>query len=354
MVKESPSSLAFSSPMKRKLLADLTTARATVKNKFKKAYMERMRRERELDKIFKPVTKKLASLTTDKKKKKKKGSAGEKKNEEEEESDAAAGNSSSDGSYYDDSLSDSAFDSSQFKTTNQEPHTPKSSSKRLSLLRPTPGSNIKWSPGLGTPKSNARLWGKDWRRSVLSDLLQQNQAVTTPFTPLRDTPATRKSILNPNTPTPSATNRSTNMRLMEPAAAPSTITYRRKEKKKLPLELKRLNTSLNHISMTPSSSKLRNVDMRGQFRHVYGDSLKSPSSSSKSKSSPPPPPPPPLESNFVPYTRNSRIVYEYFDDPNELCERLRLLTASRAAGNTNHAQEINSIVEELRELGHIY
>lgn len=55
-----------------------------------------------------------------------------------------------------------------------------------------------------------------------------------------------------------------------------------------------------------------------------------------------------LESNFIPY--NPNIVYEYFDNPNELCDRLRLLVSSRSAGNTNHSQEINSIIEELREL----
>lgn len=55
-----------------------------------------------------------------------------------------------------------------------------------------------------------------------------------------------------------------------------------------------------------------------------------------------------LENEFIPYTQN--IAYEYFDDPNELCERLKLLVSSRQAGNSNHSQEINSILEELREL----
>lgn len=57
-----------------------------------------------------------------------------------------------------------------------------------------------------------------------------------------------------------------------------------------------------------------------------------------------------IESEFIPYNKGNRIVYTYFDDPNELCERLRLLLSSRMAGNTNHTQEINSIIEELREL----
>lgn len=58
-----------------------------------------------------------------------------------------------------------------------------------------------------------------------------------------------------------------------------------------------------------------------------------------------------MDLSFIPYKSNNNIVYEYFDNPNELCERLRLLISSRVAGNTNHMQEINSILEELRELG---
>lgn len=45
------------------------------------------------------------------------------------------------------------------------------------------------------------------------------------------------------------------------------------------------------------------------------------------------------------------IEYVYFDNPNELCERLKLLVASQEAGNTGHTNEIASIVEELRECG---
>ncbi|KNE88240.1 hypothetical protein PSTG_18364, partial [Puccinia striiformis f. sp. tritici PST-78] len=41
--------------------------------------------------------------------------------------------------------------------------------------------------------------------------------------------------------------------------------------------------------------------------------------------------------------------YLYWDDPNELVERLRILLASTSAGHTNHNNEIISIIEELRE-----
>jgi hypothetical protein len=43
------------------------------------------------------------------------------------------------------------------------------------------------------------------------------------------------------------------------------------------------------------------------------------------------------------------IDYRYWDDPNELCYRLRLLVASKEAGNTGHDSEIVSILEELKE-----
>ena len=50
---------------------------------------------------------------------------------------------------------------------------------------------------------------------------------------------------------------------------------------------------------------------------------------------------------------DNAIDYVYWDDPNELVDRLGLIVASRAAGHTGHDNEIASIVEELREDGHI-
>lgn len=43
------------------------------------------------------------------------------------------------------------------------------------------------------------------------------------------------------------------------------------------------------------------------------------------------------------------IEYVYWNDPSELIARLRLLTASKNAGNNSHNNEIISIIEELRE-----
>lgn len=44
---------------------------------------------------------------------------------------------------------------------------------------------------------------------------------------------------------------------------------------------------------------------------------------------------------------------KYWDDPNELCDRLRLLVTSVEAGNNNHKNEIINIVEELKEAHYI-
>lgn len=45
------------------------------------------------------------------------------------------------------------------------------------------------------------------------------------------------------------------------------------------------------------------------------------------------------------------VDYVYWDDPNELIDRLKLLIASREAGNTGLDNEIISVIEELRESG---
>lgn len=47
----------------------------------------------------------------------------------------------------------------------------------------------------------------------------------------------------------------------------------------------------------------------------------------------------------------SAVSYVYWDNPNELVDRLKLLIASRDAGNTGLDNEIISIVEELKESG---
>ena len=52
--------------------------------------------------------------------------------------------------------------------------------------------------------------------------------------------------------------------------------------------------------------------------------------------------------------KHTALDYVYWDDPNELVDRLELLTAERFAGNPSHVNEIHSIIEELHEAGYIY
>lgn len=54
---------------------------------------------------------------------------------------------------------------------------------------------------------------------------------------------------------------------------------------------------------------------------------------------------------FIPDAGRS---YVYWDNPEELVDRLQLLRGSREAGHTGHAREILSIEEELREAGYIW
>lgn len=55
-----------------------------------------------------------------------------------------------------------------------------------------------------------------------------------------------------------------------------------------------------------------------------------------------------LPTNKMIFNRNP-IEYRYWDDPNELCERLRLLIAAQGAGNTSVQNEIVAIINELKE-----
>lgn len=61
-----------------------------------------------------------------------------------------------------------------------------------------------------------------------------------------------------------------------------------------------------------------------------------------------------ISTDLMRYDRNKHVSYTYWDNPNELVDRLRLLIASQSAGNTGHTNEIVSIVEELREANIIH
>lgn len=56
-----------------------------------------------------------------------------------------------------------------------------------------------------------------------------------------------------------------------------------------------------------------------------------------------------IQLDYMRENKKKKIEYTYWDDPNELVERLMLLIASQQAGHTGHDNEIISIIEELRE-----
>ena len=58
-------------------------------------------------------------------------------------------------------------------------------------------------------------------------------------------------------------------------------------------------------------------------------------------------------SGFKVMKKDDVTEYVYWDDPNELVERLKLLDGEKAAGNNNHDNEIQNILEELKEYAYI-
>ena len=50
---------------------------------------------------------------------------------------------------------------------------------------------------------------------------------------------------------------------------------------------------------------------------------------------------------------NKKRNYKFWDDPNELCERLKILEGEKAAGNNIHDAEISSILSELEQKKYI-
>lgn len=56
-----------------------------------------------------------------------------------------------------------------------------------------------------------------------------------------------------------------------------------------------------------------------------------------------------LQTNYMELLTDTKIDYKYWDDINELVDRLKLLFASQAAGHNGHNNEIIAIIEELKE-----
>lgn len=119
---------------------------------------------------------------------------------------------------------------------------------------------------------------------------------------------------------------------------PQLLTKRKREN--LPLRSRKMQktTDLKELRRKVLM-RYKDLKLRGQHRSTRGThSSKRPARTGNG-----------LPYKFLPY--GNQVVYEYYDDPNELCDRLRLLISSQQAGNTNHSHEINSIIEELMECG---
>lgn len=317
-VKDSPSALAFSSPQKRGLLRNLAEAQKNIKTKFKHAYADRMNRERILSEVFKPVTSKFKVATVEQKKKLKK----EGKNDDSPKQKNLTPPSSDD-------EGDGFFHTPPY-------HSPPFSveKKKRSYYLDVAESIPRWiRDPPGRKADGPKIYfpgGSPYSKSTSAGpRLEENMfGPSTSTTPPRISSPINRYLESLQTPRMSPRDI---LAHYPTPRVPATAASR------VPMALRRLHTDANFgdspadVADTKRSRKKRNNPNESDGKQ--GKSI---------------------ESNFIPYHVNDHIIYEYFDDPNELCERLRLLTSSRAAGNTNHMQEINSIIEELRELGYVH
>lgn len=361
-VKEAPSAFIFTSPEKKQVISQLVSARNKIKHKFKQAYKQRIKRERALKKNFKPITKSLGTL---KSKKKKKGDS----------SDSSTSDS-------DDDSADNAYQTSQFKPKRVDASTP----KRGILQRPMFYSDDETSSVRRRPQASATAHSDIFQSVAGSSGIQsksksKSKSKSMSFSPIHAPIITRQSLKR----LPKLDEREASYKIMhdddsqrnydkKPAdamilrvnktdrttglTAPMNVrfiqlpnnmkqswikhrkdvyTFLTQDKLKKALQRSSELTSQKYAESNASDASESEVDEDDDGAGASGFGLKNNNKS--------------LDFNFIPYNVNNHIVYEYFDDPNELCDRLQLLVSSRMAGNTNHIQEINSIIEELRELG---
>lgn len=322
-VKESPSALAFSSSKKRKIISDLVAAQNSIKNKFKQAYADRIKLEQDTKKIFKPITSAIDAF----KSKKLKNEQIEDKVKKEQIKDEKVEvnprrwiastpksilhlrkpNMTAFARNIDGTIFRSAVESSADDSDGED-------GDRSASAKPSTVSQRKATEDVDLENFtysllNEKDYGKNPPDSLKVDVLRTSKA----------SGAKKKLILRWDQLPKSLQRRRLNY----------LRTTSRALQKSMPDSGESADSNIENVVDT-SLPRLRS--QAGAERKQYGKSL---------------------DFNFIPYNESNRIVYEYFDDPNELCDRLRLLISSRMAGNTNHMQEINSIIEELRELDYI-
>lgn len=338
-LEQSPSSLAFSSPLKRRVMTELIAKRNIIKSKFKKTYTDRIKRERETSELLKPVTSSIAKLSSNPLTTKKI------KNELDEDIKPKL----------------ERLELSPFKPARWTSSTPKT---MKGILRKTPAMAMydgddESRPDLSTSKFFTMVdYDKGDGDDINNKLKSKKSESQQPFGISRrprsrskhgregndnadgefDFEVTYDSQLIEDYDKPVPDNN--DVLVLKTSKISGKMTPVRMKWRELPTTIqskwmeKRKRVQDYHRSQ-PGGEAAGATSL--QYHKTCGEKT-----SGKS-----------LDFNFIPYNRNSQIIYEYFDDPNELCERLRLLVSSRSAGNTNHMQEINSIIEELRELNYI-
>lgn len=380
-VKEAPSAMAITSPEKRRIMSELVVARNTIKNKFQQAYSNRMKLERATKEIFKPITSSITALKLD-----------EKKEENKKKSKKKTRRRNLDESFDDFDLSDGISETRSFKPSRHAAvSTPKG------ILQPEFKSFSDHDEHKSTHRSGSELFHSMNNLTDLeSTLQQQQQQLPSVESIAKSEVGAEQSFLqspprkNKTTPQSSPKSIKSSSPLKSPRPSPARTRHKfqlsgnidatrntyeacgdnddKSNYNKYPDD----DVMVQCIETSNLSGKTNRIDVEFKFLPQYAKKkwveerkrMVSPLSSSdeeekgaysltskKKKNAKKGEGMKSINFDFIPYNANSRVVYEYFDDPNELCERLRLLVSSRMAGNTNHMQEINSIVEELRELG---
>lgn len=368
--KDSPSALAFTSPEKRRVMSELVAARNIIKNKFKRAYRNRITRERETKKLFKPV---LSSLESFRGKKKKKKNGGEElevgENDEADEPPSLPPS--------EDEASEAELEQRVEVSTPSTPKRGKQSTKKRILtfdtsMKKGDKKRIRVSkiyspaPALLAPTllPSARTTRAQQRilRSHIVDADKCTYEIVSDYQdikhyskpPTDHFPVNVKEVVK-------GTDKS-NIFKVEWRRLPRYAQrkwlnhrryiydqYKRSREREVedmlidtPPTVRKLGTKRNLISNSPRKIRKKTRRNSREYEDMEAKTSEDELMGGAGMK--------PIDSDFIPYNINNRIIYEYFDDPNEICDRLRLLVSSRMAGNSNHMQEINSIVEELREL----
>lgn len=259
-----------SSPSKPQILSQLAVARKIIKDKFKRAYLDRMERERKVNETLKPITSEIVTLRP----------AKEAKNGQKEKQNISGND---------------------------------------------------YTPRLSMPSSSTPLEGKQGF-----------------FTPTERTPSTIKRINHtPGAPKQPSENRRRVIEFLKSPKAKEIFEKSRRQIDEMIGPSHSSSSSGSEASGIYNRTRTRRPKEMERAPGAYSRAPLQPAYRKKIggkgvKS---------YDFQFIPYDMKNHIIYEYFDDPNEICDRLRLLVSSRMAGNSNHMQEISSIIEELRELG---